>query len=236
MINEKANSNSDWKNKLDELESLAAEKFNKEASWEKLHALLESKSKNKKIIWYWLAAACLFFALFISFFLSNNKKTVLAKNNFVEKKINSSSAQHVPMINKNTSSVISSLSTKNKIAVHSIKDIDKINTSINHKIIRTEIVQNKKEENIMREFDNNAVIPVDTAISIVANLPQKKKLKVVHINELGDPVSESPNVARSSEHHSFEFKLINQEVYTGSPDNSHMAGFNIFKTKNAPSN
>jgi hypothetical protein len=237
MINEKPNNNIDWKDKLDELESLAGEKFNKEVSWEKLHARLQSKPKTKKMIWYWLAAACLFFGLFISIFLSNKKEFFLVKNNFLKKKINSPSSQKTLTINKDTSAVISSLSTtENKILVHSIKDIDKINTNINHKTIRTEIVQNKKEENITRQLNNNAVMPVDTAISIVANLPQKKKLKVVHINELGDPVSEISNIARYSEHHSFEFKLINQEGYTGSPGNSHITGFNIFKTKATPSN
>ena len=54
MINEKPNNNIDWKDKLDELESLAGEKFNKEVSWEKLHARLQSKPKTKKMIWYWL--------------------------------------------------------------------------------------------------------------------------------------------------------------------------------------
>ena len=74
MIDEKPNNNIDWKDKLDGLESLPGEKFNKEASWEKLYARLQSKSKSKKMIWYWLAAACLFFGLFISIFLSNKKE------------------------------------------------------------------------------------------------------------------------------------------------------------------
>jgi hypothetical protein len=235
MINEKPNNNIDWKDKLDELESLAGEKFNKEVSWEKLHARLQSKPKTKKMIWYWLAAACLFFGLFISIFLSNKKEFFLVKNNFLKKKINSPSSQKTLTINKDTSAVISSLSTtENKILVHSIKDIDKINTNINHKTIRTEIVQNKKEENITRQLNNNAVMPVDTAISIVANLPQKKKLKVVHINELGDPVSEFPNIARYNEQHSFQFKFANQEVFENPYINSRSAGFTILTIKNSP--
>ena len=148
----------------------------------------------------------------------------MVKNDLLPKKINSSSTQHVLQINKDTIAVISSLSTENKMPVHLINDIDKINTTVNHKIIQTEIVQNKKEESIAHEIKNNAVMPVDTAISIAANLHEKKKLKVVHINELGDPVSETSNIARSSEHHSFKFKLINQEVYTGSSGNSHITG------------
>ena len=82
---------------------------------------------------------------------------------------------------------------------------------------------------------NNAVVPVDSAISIVAILPEKKKLKVVHINELSDPIAELPGITRYAERHSFQLKLINQEVYS-SPPSSGNTGFNIFKTKNAPSN
>ena len=48
MINEKPNSNINWKNKLEELESSAGEVFNKEAAWGKLHTRLQSKRKNKK--------------------------------------------------------------------------------------------------------------------------------------------------------------------------------------------
>ena len=236
MINEKPNNNINWKNRLEELESSAGgEAFNKEAAWEKLHTRLQSKPRNKKVLWYWLAAACLFFALFTSLFLSNKKENVLVKNNLLQKKIIPIQSQHVPLVNKDISAV-ASLTAKNKKANQLIMDIDKINTVINHKAMQVEIVQNKKEDVITHEIENNAAMPVDTLISIAATLPEKKKLKVIHINELSDPVAETPNVARSSEHYSIEFKFINQKVYTESTGNSHITGFNIFKTKNPPSN
>jgi hypothetical protein len=232
MTNEKPNNSSNWRNKLDELKSIQGDGFNKETSWDKLHERLHSKSNNRERVWYWLAAACLFFALFISFFLSNEKENGLVQNNIQQKKTNIP-FQNAPLINKHTSVVVSSLSTENKMPVHAI---NKINTNINHKTLSTEIVQNKKEENVIREFTHNAVMPVDTAISIVANLPEKKKLKVVHINELGDPVSESPNIARNNEQHSFQFKFMNQEVYTRSSPAVTKTGFKIFTTKNLTTN
>lgn len=229
MISDKPNNNIDWKNKLGNLENLAGEKFNKEASWEKLHLRLQPKSKNKKIIWYWMAAACIFFAFFISFFVSNKNENVLVKNNLLKKKINSLSSRDNPMINKDTSSIIYSLSVKTKTPVNSIKERSKI---IGYKTLSTEITQDKKEEITVKEINTKAVMPVDTAISIVANLPEKKKLKVVHINELGDPVSESSNIARYNEQHSFQFKIMNQEVYTRSSPSFNQKGFKIFATKN----
>lgn len=236
MINEKPNKECHWKNKLADLESLPGETFNKEAAWEKLHTRLQPKSKNKKITWYWIAAACLFFAVCISFFLSNKKENVLVKNNVMQKKINSSSSQHLPPINKDTSIIITSSSNENKTPAHSINKVEKINTTINPKTIPTEIVQNKKEGSIAQEIKNNAIMPVDTATSIVTNLPEKKKLKVVHINELGVPVSEPPVIARNSESHSFQLKLLKQEVYTGSSLPANSTRFKIFTTKNIPSN
>jgi hypothetical protein len=233
MPNENPNKAFHWKNKLEELESLPGEIFNKEIVWEKLHARLQPKTKNKKINWYWIAAACLFFALCVSFFLSNKKENVLVKNDVPQKKINSSS---VPIINRDTSAIITSSLNENKIATHSINKIEKINTAINHKTIPIEIVQGKKEEGISQEIKNNAVMPVDTATSIVTNLPEKKKLKVVHINELGVPVTEPPVIARNSETHSFQLKLLNQEIYTGSSLSSNNTRFKIFTTTNIPSN
>jgi hypothetical protein len=233
MLNDRPN-NIDWKNKLGELESSASDVFNKEASWSKLHIRLQTRQKNKKAIWYWLAAACLFFALVISFFLTNKKENVLVKNNPEQKNINSSSFQHVPIVHKDTSAIISSSLIENKIPVHSINDIEKVNTVLNHKIIRTEIVQDKKEENITRELINNAVMPVDTAIGVAIKLPEKKKLKVVHINELGEPAEISPDVARNSIIRSFQFKFAGEEVYSNHPEKSNTSGFTILKSKKFP--
>ena len=83
-----------------------------------------------------------------------------------------------------------------------------------------------------------AIVPplVDSSVGVkLAMAPVKKKLKVVHINELGDP-EETSNTARYSEHHSFQLKLINPEVYSISSLPSNSIGFNIFKSKNPFSN
>jgi len=70
----------------------------------------------------------------------------------------------------------------------------------------------------------------------IAAAPVKKKLKVVHINELGEPVSEAPNTARYYEHRPLQFRFINQQVYTSSSLPLNSTGFTIFKTKSVPSN
>ena len=62
MLNEKPNNDFHWKNKLEDLESLPGETFNKEAAWEKLHERMQGKkSQHKKLygigrqqhVYYW---------------------------------------------------------------------------------------------------------------------------------------------------------------------------------------
>jgi hypothetical protein len=198
---------------------------------------MQGKSGNKKAVWYWVAAACLLLALLIPWFLANEKESVLVKTNSGQKHIQSSSARLLQPGHKDTSAVISSVPVEKKLPAISAAKSNEINSLVDHNAIRLIIVQDKKEKEafISQKIANNAVMPVDTGIRIVAILPEKKKLTVVHINELGDPIAETPNIARYSERHSFQLKLMNQEVYTN-PLPSGSTGFNIFKPKNAPSN
>ncbi|MEO8861648.1 MAG: hypothetical protein ABI358_09505 [Ginsengibacter sp.] len=235
MTNEKPDNNSGWISQLDELECSQDEAFNKETSWNKLHERLHSRPNKRKAIWYWLAAACLFFTLFLSLFMLHKKENVLVKNILQSKKSDSALVQHTPINKLDTTLIISSLPVKNYLTGHSIHKI-KETTATNHpKITVKEISRNRNEE-ITREVSNSIVTPVDTVVSLVANVPGKKKLKVVHINELGDPVSASPNIARYNEQHSFEFKFMNQEVYTRSSSTLAKSGLRIFATKNFATN
>lgn len=235
MTNEKPDNSSGWKDKLDELACIQDEAFNKETSWNKLHERLHSRSNKRKAGWYWLAAACLFFALFISLFMLHKKESVLVKNILQSKKNDSALVQHTPVIKMDKSSAVSYLPIKNYLTGHSIHQINKTTAGNPPKITGNEITRNRNEE-ITREVSNSIITPVDTVISLVANVPIRKKLKVVHINELGDPVSETPNIARYNEQHSFEFKLMNQEVYTRSSSTLTKSGFKIFATKNLTTN
>jgi hypothetical protein len=234
MTNER--SNSDWINKLDELERIEETAFNKETSWNKLYERLYLKSGKRKTIWYWLATACLFFVLFISLFMPHKRESVIAKNNLQPNKNNSPLVQHMPIVNKDRSSVVSSLSVKKKSVSHSTNEIDHRNNSVQNKLLTNEIVMNKKEKEIIPELANSTFIPEATVNNLAANLPGKKKLKVVHINELGDPVAESPNVARNNEQHSFQFKFMNQEVYTRQSPAIIKSGFTIFTSKSLTTN
>src|SRR4249919_3088538 len=79
MSNENPNNTSPWRNKLDELEHSPGSAFNKDTAWDKLYRRLRVNKKSKKILWYWIAAACLFFSLIITL-LNYHKSPVQPSN------------------------------------------------------------------------------------------------------------------------------------------------------------
>ena len=236
MSDEKPNKDFHWRNKLEELDSFPGETFNKEAAWEKLHGRIQEESRKKNTVWYWAAAACVTLAVLSPWFFANEKENELVKGNSVQKQTQSPSSHLVTKSNNDSAAAMTSLPNEKKLPAFSVEKSNKINSHVNHKITPVERVAGKtgREEYMVQKITNNAVVPVSTAINIVAILPEKKKLRVVHINELGDPIIEIPIVARYSDRHSFQLKIINQEVYTSSLPSGGNTGFNIFKTKNVP--
>jgi len=71
---------------------------------------------------------------------------------------------------------------------------------------------------------------------VIASLGNLQKLKVVHVNELGDTPPEIHSRAFIADYRTVQIKLINQEVYTNASSATNNPGFNFFKTTNAPSN
>ena len=69
--------NNEWKQKLEDTSSL--QNFvlqNKDAGWGKLHSRLEKKPQKKRVVWYWIAAACLLIAATIPFIKSHHTNDV----------------------------------------------------------------------------------------------------------------------------------------------------------------
>jgi hypothetical protein len=80
-------------------------------------------------------------------------------------------------------------------------------------------------------MQSNFITPMDTLSSLVIIQPETKKLKVVHINELGDPVETLPEIVRNSDKHTFQFKIASQEIYINPTTASNTNGFTILKIK-----
>ncbi len=225
MSNENHNSTHNWKNKLEELESLPGETMpGKNTLWEKIHARLEGKRPERKPVWYWIAAACVLFLFMIPNFISNKKNDQLSdakskqhqsetKQNALEKDVPVKAENP----NKDSFTAESSARPKKNLAV----TFDKPNET-SHK----NIAENKKGQfrlydtvstgNQIPETIDNSLPVTDTSSSFASIIPAKKRLPIVHINELGDP-DNALQVARSSEKPSVHFlKLGSEEVYNSS--------------------
>lgn len=235
MSNENPNNDFHWKGKLEGLESLPGETFNKEAAWNRVHECMQEKNSNNKAIWYWAAAACLVIA-FTSWFFSQKDEPALVKSNPVKEKGQPAVAQDVITNMKDSIVSISLKPVKRNINATSIAITHKIVAPGGRTtaIVETLAIKKDKEEFITSEINDNSSVPADAQMNIIAVIPLKKKLRVVHINELGDPVEEAPAIAHKTDIHSFQMKFGNQEVFVNPSIASKKTGFVILKTKNFP--
>jgi len=217
MSKEIHNSSDNWRSKLEDLDSLTTETgFDKNAAWENLYARLGGKKSRKKAIWYWVAAACILLALTIPVIFSRNEIDRSGKDAISQRQPEIKTfIQKMPGKKDSIKTVNPVLSSENKIAI----------TYKSHKIGNQLVFQ--KQINKIRLYDtvsmqNLAAATVDNPIKTIDSdahfeviVPVKKRLPVVHINELGDPVNVPEEVARNSEKRSFLLlKLASQEVYT----------------------
>ena len=224
-----------WKSKLEELECFPEGNLpDKNISWEKLHARLGGKKRTKKTVLYWAAAACILFALMIPLIIKNKKNPQLAHVEIIQKQPQVKTSLPAPNGNK-----ISAPNVNPALGEHETVVVGNFSNSKN-KIIR----QNKGSD--IRLFDtvnlndivnsNNykSLQPVDTSSNLTSIIPVKKKLRVIQINELGDPQESQPGLARNSDKHTFLFKFGNQEIFTNPSLASSDKGFTILKIKTSP--
>jgi len=231
MSNENPNNTPQWRSKLDKLEHFPGSAFNSDVAWDKLYGRLEGKKKSKKILWYWIPAACLLFVVMITILNYQrptpqvlNKETVKEQPKEIKK-----SVLKVGEINENkkeagaeTKNGTVSIPERSRQRDRSIAGIETVT-----KVHSDEVIMSDPEkEPFVKPLQ---IINTNPTIAV---LP-KKKLNVVHINELGDPIIESSDLTRIEDIHSFKLKFGNGEVLSNSAVVSKPSGFIILKTKTA---
>jgi hypothetical protein len=231
MSNENLNNTPNWKQKLDSLGSLPGEEVrDKNALWEKLHERFDGKRRKKQSAWYWAAAACVAFALMISLFFSNRNNqqsnTSIVKANQASKETFSAKVEKKDFAPVRNSAV----------AINKEKSQTTSRQIVAKRIERNEenklrLTQSASSKNLLPGMQSNFITPMDTLSSLVIIQPETKKLKVVHINELGDPVETLPEIVRNSDKHTFQFKIASQEIYINPTTASNTNGFTILKIK-----
>lgn len=203
MLNERPIEPGGWKDRLDRLEDLPGEPWEgKNASWDRLHARLHKKPQRRKTPWWWLAAAAVLL-LFVSGALLLMKHT--GPNNLVKTK--PAPAAPVPPASPESLLVI-----KNTVA-----------PTAGHTIISRPRRQPKIPLLPGGISADTAVMPQISMIPVITDTPllnhiavqPKKKLQVVHINELGNAGQEGTQWTNSpsySPKRFFRLLLINTET------------------------
>ncbi len=217
MLNENPN-DFHWRNKLDDAEALSGETLaDKNAAWEKLHNRLSQQPRRIRVVWYWAAAACLLLAVVIPFIAVNKKQDVLVKNNVAETQpANTTPAQILPLKENETATISAAAATEKKNALKQpAKTIKAGDIIIDIAKKEEQPAPDLIEQQIMVHQQISAAVPVvDTTLSTRATpVIIAKIFKVVHINEMGDPVEVTTDMARNADLHAFQLKLATQEVY-----------------------
>jgi len=232
MSHENQNKKIQWRDRLESLDNLSGKPLNKDAAWDKLYGRLRGEQRHKKIAWYWIAAACSAIVLIVSLVMNRNtNKTNVTNIQTAVKQTQKINTQTPPGSEKNEN--------RNDVAVTNPDEHTTIPSSHkiakgNHRVRTIEVTQVAVSTNTVNPALENSTVtqPVQIAINNSAaaqTAPAKKKLSVVHINELGDPVIEDPDMVRNMDKHKLKFGA--GEVYANSPTGYRGNEHNVLTAK-----
>lgn len=143
-----------------------------DAAWSKLYSKLENKPRSNKAVWWYVAAACVAFIFVLLFVFKNDQP---APNDLV---------RDTPKTDLKITLILPPSIVKEKALAKK-----KVHLTV------------KKEQNIPIQITEPVIVPQEngplTAIEVPVAAP-KKKLRVVHINELEPAaVTEVPDLAQN---------------------------------------
>lgn len=227
MPDEKANKSFYWKDKLDRLDFIPGEPpVDKEAGWQQLQDRLQKRPRKKKKIAYWIAAACL-----LGVMLLTKLQLMQPEENLVKRDTHPAprtSLKHLPVTGNQK--FLATLKQTAKKNIHPPESKNKLYPVVikaattSGPVPLPDTVKEILPETISYQL-------VDTVLLITA--APKKKLRVVHINEVNRPEDDtqlaSNDPAPSSTKLSRENSLPNFSV-------SRNASDNIIKIKISSSN
>lgn len=187
MLNEKYNDPFRWKNKLEGLSSLPGEtRLNKDSSWERLHERLQQRPRMSKAGWYW-AAASILLACSIPLLIKNKNENVVVKTSPLQKQesiVPTEQLQILPL-----APLVKASIPEYKIPVEKISTKEQQETASKNTIQQVELITDAEE---IPAAKDPLVSPIplsvkDTQGSVAVLAPVKKKLLIVHINEVDPP-------------------------------------------------
>ncbi len=215
MLSKKLNDPFYWKNKLETLNGLPGETApEKDTLWEKLNGRLQQKPAAKNAIWFWMAAGLVPLLIMASLMVSNTENILLKQETVKDKNIKATTSNLQPALTEVvTLSVSAPVEKKQPIASidPKVKSKPFIDTIKAGDVIVVTLLPEKEKMDIT----TNNIQPDDSVVTIASTTVVKKKLPVVHINELetypaefAEPVNYTNNIKFRKN------KINNQNVAT----------------------
>jgi hypothetical protein len=210
----------DWKEKLEQPEQLPGFTMaNRQAGWEQLYLRLEKKPASKKMF-FWIAAASILFLVSLLFLIPAGKKTQpgIAFNPSITQKATTPGKEHVAVVQ--LAQILQLKQQKNfvKPQVSNKKNTKYLAASTSEKDSAEVIAANE----IIRTDSTIASLPLPDSPAAYTSTKEKKRLRIIHINELGVPDEEEIGLMNAPDKQSFRFSIGNQEVFDNRvPVNDH---------------
>jgi hypothetical protein len=217
MSIEKSN-NKRWIEELKNLKQLPDESFDKNNAWEKLHNRPVKKKNIKKPVFLWWAAASVA-VLITLLLLNNNNDKVTDKKTAVEKKRNNSLQNISPIDEKEiiTEQVKTIIPSESKKIETLILKKQKQSPEENISISDLQLPQG-----IIKAPENTAAADTttkSTATTLIAKVETKKKIRVVHNNELGYQPSEASEPEKKASYAGSFIPGKRRIIYQNTEDN-----------------
>jgi hypothetical protein len=225
------NDQNNWKQRLENADDLQAEILkDKNAAWEKLYTRLHNKPARKLTNWYWAAACLLTIGITSSIIIFNNEKhqtsiTVASptiQTPSIKKQSLQTEQKHTEL------SLLSSAEKSKKLMTLKDKAAKKIESGSNNEFL----IDSAKEQAVTATITEPTLNFDSSVKEITTAVPVKKKLIVIHINDLGQPM-EGATADTKFEKHGFQLKILNNETYNPASANFPNNGIILIKSKNA---
>jgi len=212
------NNPNNWKILLEDPQRFQGEILtDKNELWERIYHRLHKKPQRKVLVWYW-TAACLLIVTIITVvvFISKGKThNRVVSEPAIVKTFMPVETGNLSNANENSGENVMSQSTPKN---HTAGTIQKNNLPALKKSINTKYIIDSTM-NQLPQLVITPITPTTTAndssavSSITIAPPSKKKLRVVHLNEIGQPVEEPTVNNRFAEKHGLAWRIINGENY-----------------------
>jgi hypothetical protein len=206
------NSQNKWKTCLEDPENFPGETVpHKNEIWEKLYQRLHNKPRRKLLAWYW-AAACLLILVSASVLVFQNGKKQQPASSIVpatvQNQVPPATENVLSKDQKKRNEILLQSKQKAQTVIRAQKNSITVTIpSVGHDL--TDSILNQLPELVIT---SNVINDASTnPITVVT--PAKKKLRVVHLNEIGQPVEEPTVNNRFAEKHGLGWRIINGENY-----------------------